>query len=99
LKPFPSLLVKSTEPLKTQRKNAHDPEAIHFWFSDYEGTLKQYNIQRFDAWNFDETGFRIGWLGKSKVVVSRVSKKKRVSRKPSYILERKMLNCYSQPWK
>ena len=83
LKRFPSLLVKSTEPLETQRKNAHDPEAIHLWFSDYEGVLQQHNIQRFDVWNFDETGFRIGWLGKSKVVVSRANKKKRVRRKPT----------------
>ena len=76
LKRFPSLLVKSTEPpMETQRKNAHDPEAIRLWFSEYEGTINQFNIQRFDVWNFDETGFRIGWLGKSKVVVSSANKK------------------------
>ncbi|KAN0071201.1 hypothetical protein V8E54_010632 [Elaphomyces granulatus] len=33
----------------------------------------------FDVWNFYETGFRIGWLGKSKVVVSRANKKKRIA--------------------
>ena len=49
LKRFPSLLVKSTEPLETQRKNAYDPEAIRLWFSEYEGTIKQFNIQRFDV--------------------------------------------------
>jgi hypothetical protein len=93
LKRFPSLLVKSTEPLETQRKNAYDPEAIRLWFSEYEGTIKQFNIQRFDVWNFDETGFRIGWLGKTKVVVSRANRKKCVGQKQSYISERKMLIC------
>jgi thiamine pyrophosphate-dependent acetolactate synthase large subunit-like protein len=53
LKRFPSLQVKSTEPLETQRKNTHDPETIRLWFSEYEGTTKQFNILR-----FDETGFQ-----------------------------------------
>jgi hypothetical protein len=79
MKRFPNLYVKKTEPLEVQRKNAHDPQAIRKWFREYEGAIKKFNLQRFDIWNFDETGFRIGWLGKTKVVISRANRKKRVS--------------------
>jgi hypothetical protein len=80
MKRFPNLYVKKTEPLEVQRKNAHDPQAIRKWFQEYEGVIRKCNLQRFDVWNFDETGFRIGWLGKTKVVISRANRKKRVRR-------------------
>jgi len=43
---------------------------VLYGFLDYEGALKQYNLRRFDVWNFDEKGRVQNRLAREKVVVT-----------------------------
>ncbi|RFU30219.1 hypothetical protein B7463_g6116, partial [Scytalidium lignicola] len=49
-----------TKPIARNRITAQDHEDVKEWFHNYKITLKKYNIQRQDLYNFDESGFRIG---------------------------------------
>ena len=64
LKRNPQYKIRRQKPLASQRKNAHEPEAILDWFKRYKAICKEYGIYVGDIYNFNETGFRIG-VGKS----------------------------------
>jgi len=44
------------------RALAQDPGAIKAWFNDYVQQLKYYEIYWIHIWNFDEGGFRVGYI-------------------------------------
>src|SRR5256885_9256814 len=60
--------VESASPVKIIRGGTH--EAVNKWFDVFEATVREYNIQPRDVYNMDETGFSIGMIQASRVVVS-----------------------------
>jgi hypothetical protein len=75
------ILVKKTKPMEAARIGAHSEKDVLEWFQRYDILLHKYNITSSNLWNFDETGFLIGVLKSSKVVVSRAKKNQNVSYK------------------
>jgi Tc5 transposase DNA-binding domain len=75
----PELFVKKRRPMDVARIGAHMVGDILAWFQKYETLLQKYNITASHLCNFDETGFLIGVLKSSKVVVSRARKNQDVS--------------------
>jgi hypothetical protein len=53
-----------------QRALYEDPTTIRNWFSLIENIITKYGILKDDIWNFDETGFIMGIIRTSKVVIS-----------------------------
>ncbi|RKF76185.1 hypothetical protein GcM3_080005, partial [Golovinomyces cichoracearum] len=51
---------KQSRSISAARKRATQKEEIIKYFERFEATMKEYNIDIRNLWNFDETGFRIG---------------------------------------
>jgi len=49
-------------------------ENLDRWFDEFEKTIKEKNIRIEDMYNMDETGFSIGVVQRSYVVVNKESK-------------------------
>jgi hypothetical protein len=56
----PGLHTIKTKPIAKVRVTAQDKDDVLEWFCKYKIALKQYDIQKQNLYNFDETGFRIG---------------------------------------
>jgi len=56
--------------LAFDRKNAHDPDEISYWYERFAAIRAEKGIQDADIYNMDETGFRVG-VGRSHHVLSR----------------------------
>lgn len=56
----PEYRIRKQQALDLDRKQAHEPEAIHTWFRRLQDTVNEYGIVNEDIWNFDETSFNIG---------------------------------------
>ena len=51
-------------------------KGLHWWFDELQKTIKEKNIRVEDLYNMDETGFAIGVVERSYVVVNKESKKR-----------------------
>ena len=51
-------------------------DGLNWWFNEFEKTIKEKNIRVDDMYNMDETGFAIGVVERSYVVVNKTSKKR-----------------------
>ena len=58
-----------SKPIAIKRRDAHKLEDIKTHFREFERCLKHWTIQNEDIYNFDETGFQIGVVSGSKVLV------------------------------
>ncbi|KAL1954978.1 hypothetical protein VTO42DRAFT_385 [Malbranchea cinnamomea] len=53
--------------IKTRAK-CEDPKVIRQWFELVQNTIQKYGVVQKDIYNFDETGFQMGFIGTAKVV-------------------------------
>jgi hypothetical protein len=56
----PEIFKKKQKPLAVERQHAQDPQTIQQHFYDFRNVVQKRGICSDDAWNMDETGFRIG---------------------------------------
>jgi len=49
----------------------NNPGCVERFFSNYHNVITIYNINEFDIWNMDKTGFAIGLAFSAKVVILR----------------------------
>lgn len=71
-----------TRRLDYQRAKMEDPRVIGKWFDLLKRTRDQYNVDRRDIFNFDETGFAMGQVSCSRVVTRSDFKGKRSRLQP-----------------
>ena len=76
MKRHPELQIETQQSLDVQRQIAQDPETIEAFFDKYEATGAQYGVLNEDTWNFDETGFLIGY-GRSQKVLAKTKNTKK----------------------
>jgi len=69
----PTLQTVYSRAIEAARKDV-TKEDLHWWFEEFEKTIKEKNIQTGDIYNMDETGFAIGTVQRSYVVVNKDSK-------------------------
>jgi hypothetical protein len=67
IKSNPDYKIAYGKPLALARKNAHNPETIREWFTNYRHIVEA--LQPGDISNVDETGFRVGVGRRHKVIV------------------------------
>lgn len=53
---------RKTSSRDVKRKAAEDRAAIEAWFDAWEKYIRKNNIKTYNIWNFDETGFMVGYL-------------------------------------
>ena len=68
-KRHPELHEIITKPISNTRKEAAEDYNIKEWFELLEACMKEYDIGEGEIWNFDETGFQVGMLKGTKVMV------------------------------
>ena len=76
----PELTTRFQRRYDYQRAKCEDPTIIRGWFTLLENTIAKYGIVESDIYNFDETGFLMGFITTGMVVTSsdRVGKAKAV---------------------
>ena len=65
----PELQMRYTRSFDFQRALCEDPDAIYAWFRPVANIKAKYRIVDNDFYNFDETGFMIGIIEPSMIVV------------------------------
>ncbi len=55
---------RRTLPLAVERKQAHQIEDIQAHFHRFQDAQRQYSVKPENTWNMDETGWRVGCLGR-----------------------------------
>ena len=65
----PHLYRRKQTPLAVARKNAHSIESIRAFYQRFRSQCMERGVQEQDIWNFDETGFRIGYGSKHIVIL------------------------------
>ena len=66
----PELKTKWNRKFHSQRAKCEDPDTINAWFKRVQETRQLYGILDDDSYNFDETGFMMGVIATSRVVIS-----------------------------
>ena len=66
----PQLKTQMSRSYDNQRALCEDPEKIEKWFCLVRNTIAKYGVRDEDIYNFDETGFLMGIIGKTLVVTS-----------------------------
>lgn len=71
LKQHPEFHTIRTKPLNSQRKTAQNKEVFEAWFWSYRQEIERLGLELTpeNIWNFDESGFQIGCLKATEVVV------------------------------
>jgi hypothetical protein len=74
-------IVKSSwaAPMDHSRLTALSAEVLTEWMTRVETTISELDIQRENMWNFDETNFIVGVLGKTRVVIERGHKEQGIA--------------------
>ena len=70
MKRTPELATKWGRIFECQRRLCEDPQVIGAWFQLVKNTMNKYGVQPEDIYNFDKTGFQMGFISPSMVVTS-----------------------------
>jgi hypothetical protein len=66
----PQLSTRTFRKYNYQRALCEDPELVQDWFRLVENIKAKYSITDEDTYNFDKTGFMMGWISHRTVVLS-----------------------------
>jgi hypothetical protein len=67
----PELETVQGQPIDAVRVNCATPEAINKWYDAYLDTVQQYEILLENTYNMDESGFSIGKIGATRVIINK----------------------------
>jgi hypothetical protein len=70
VKHYLELLSVYNRKFNIQRAEVKDPKLISLWFKLVEGIIAKYSIIEEDIFNFNKTGFYIGIISTSKVIIT-----------------------------
>jgi hypothetical protein len=73
----PQLRTRSNRRIDYQRVQCEDPVQYNAWFNLVRNIIAKYGINASDIYNFDETGFAIGQIIVTRMVVTSVKRKER----------------------
>ena len=80
VKSEPRLKTRLTRPYDLQRARCEDPELLKKWFELVKNMRTKYGIQDTDFYNFDETGFMMGVIHGTGMVVTSSERKGRAKK-------------------
>ena len=66
----PELRTRWNRPYDYQRAQYEDPKIIEAWFRLFQNMVAKYDIIKYNIWNFDKTGFFIGQITPTFVIIS-----------------------------
>ena len=77
IKRQPLLRTRLNRRIDYQRVHCEDPEQYRGWFRLVQNTITKYGIEESDIYNFDETGFAMGLITSSSMVVTSTERRGR----------------------
>jgi hypothetical protein len=77
IKRQPQLRTRQNRRIDYQRVQCEDPAQYNAWFDLVRNVIAKYGIDASDIYNFDETGFTIGQIIATRMVVTSVERKER----------------------
>ena len=70
VKRCPKLHMRYNQRITYQCAKQEDPRIIKLWFETIRKVIQEHGIHEDDIWNFDETGFTMGFYSTSKVITA-----------------------------
>jgi len=74
LRAHPEYGKRRQKPLQLERQLAHDPEAVQAWFLCLRQLLDEFGIPPGDTYNYDESGFMIGYARSQWIITKVISR-------------------------